>query len=70
MLAAFWVVVPCRLVALMMAALRTSETLVNSHQSMRRSNVEGSHLKIYSVCVLIFTFLGNRKEGKIFRSGW
>jgi hypothetical protein len=32
------------LIALMMEAVQTSETLVNSHQSTRRYNPEDSHL--------------------------
>jgi hypothetical protein len=32
------------LIALMMVAVHTSETLVNSHQSTRRYNPAGSHL--------------------------
>jgi hypothetical protein len=31
-MAVFWVVAPCRLIALMMEAVQTSETLVNSYQ--------------------------------------
>jgi hypothetical protein len=45
----FWVVVPCSLgealIALMMEAARTSETLVNLSQTTRRYNPEGSHLR-------------------------
>jgi hypothetical protein len=43
-MAAFWVVAPCRLIALMMEAIQTYETLVNSYQSTRRYNPEDSHL--------------------------
>jgi hypothetical protein len=50
----FWVVAPCslvevyqrfRVIALMMEAARTSETLVNFYQTMRRYNPEDSHLR-------------------------
>jgi hypothetical protein len=53
-MAVFWVVAGCRLVgvyqrfrliALMMEAIQTSETAVNSHQSKRRYNPEDSHLQ-------------------------
>jgi hypothetical protein len=47
----FWVVAPCRqvlvyrhLIALMMDAVQTYETLVNSYQSTRSYNPEDSHL--------------------------
>jgi hypothetical protein len=49
-MAVFWVVAPCsvvevyRLIALMMVAACTSETLVNFNQTTRRSNPEDSHL--------------------------
>jgi hypothetical protein len=57
-MAVFWVVTPCRLVWVtdfqrsilsssstpLMEAVRTSETSVNSHQSTRRYNPQGSHL--------------------------
>jgi hypothetical protein len=50
-MAVFWVVAPCSLVeviiaiiALMMEAARTSETLVNFYQTTRRYNPEDSHL--------------------------
>jgi hypothetical protein len=42
----FWVVAPCSLVALMMEAARTSETLVNFYQTTRRYNPESSHLRL------------------------
>jgi hypothetical protein len=45
-MAVFWVVVPCSLVALMMEAARTSETLVNFYQTTRRYNPKDSHLLI------------------------
>jgi hypothetical protein len=54
--AVFWVVAPCNLIiALMMEAARTAETLVNFHQATRRYNPEDSHthrrenLKSYNV---------------------
>jgi hypothetical protein len=40
-MAVFWVV----LIALMMAAAKTSETLVNFYQTTRRYNPEDSHLQ-------------------------
>jgi hypothetical protein len=52
-MAVFWVVVPCSLVevlaasiiiALMMEAARTSETLLNFYQTTWRYNPEDSHL--------------------------
>jgi hypothetical protein len=55
-MAVFWVVAPCSMVevyvsevqgdiiALMMEAARTSETLVNFYQTTRRNNPEDSHL--------------------------
>jgi hypothetical protein len=60
MMAVFWVAAPCFLVevfqslrgaccgliALMMEAARTSETLVNFCQTTRRYNPEDSHLQI------------------------
>jgi hypothetical protein len=36
-----------RIIALMMEAVQTSETLVNSHQSTRRYNPEDSHLRTH-----------------------
>jgi hypothetical protein len=47
-MAIFWVVAPCSLVEvyqLMMEAARTSETLVNFYQTIRRYNPEDSHLR-------------------------
>jgi hypothetical protein len=41
-MAVFWVVL---LIALMMEAARTSETLVNFYQATRRYNPEDSHLR-------------------------
>jgi hypothetical protein len=53
-MAVFWVVAPCslvdssaRLIALMMEAARTSETLVNFYQTTRRYNPEESHLRTH-----------------------
>jgi hypothetical protein len=43
-MAVFWVVAPA--IALMMEAVQTSETLVNSYQSTRRYNPEDSHLLV------------------------
>jgi hypothetical protein len=55
-MAVFWIVAPCilvevyqrfigpSLIALMMEATRTSETLVNFYQTTRRNNPEGSDL--------------------------
>jgi hypothetical protein len=40
--AIFWVVGPCSLIALMMEAAITSETLVNFYQTTRRKNPEDS----------------------------
>jgi hypothetical protein len=37
----FWIVA---MIALMMEAVQTSETLVNTHQSTRRYNPEDGHL--------------------------
>jgi hypothetical protein len=60
-MAVFWVVVPCSLVvsnrfharglliALMMEAAMTSETLVNFYQTTRRYNPEDSHLRTQCV---------------------
>jgi hypothetical protein len=42
-MAVFWVIAPCSLVALMMEAARTSETLVNFYQITRRYNPEDNH---------------------------
>jgi hypothetical protein len=54
-MAVFWVAALCSLVevyqsliALMMEAARTSETLVNFYQTTRRYNPEDSHLHTYS----------------------
>jgi hypothetical protein len=44
-MAVFWVVALCSLVALMMEAARTTETLLNFYQTTRRYNPEDSHLK-------------------------
>jgi hypothetical protein len=52
-MAVFWVVAPCSLVevyqraliALMMEAVRTSETFVNFYQTTRRYNPEDNHLQ-------------------------
>jgi hypothetical protein len=45
----FWVVGPCSLViALMMEAARTSETLVKFYQTTRRYNPEDSHLRTHT----------------------
>jgi hypothetical protein len=61
-MAVFWVVAPCslvevyqrsvsrgaaRLIALMMVAARTSETLVNFYQTTRLYNPEDSHLRTH-----------------------
>jgi hypothetical protein len=60
-MAVFWVVAPCSLVegyrrfknacclliALMLEAARTSETLVNFYQTTRRCNPEDSHLRTH-----------------------
>jgi hypothetical protein len=44
----FWVVAPCSaLIALMMEAARTSETLINFYQTTRRYNPEDSHLRTH-----------------------
>jgi hypothetical protein len=45
-MAVFWVVAPySAMIALMMEAARTSETLVNFYQTARRYNPEDSHLR-------------------------
>jgi hypothetical protein len=58
-MAVFWVVAPCSLeevyqrfsgriavaIALTMEAARTSETLINFYQTIRRYNPEDSHLR-------------------------
>jgi hypothetical protein len=49
LMAVFWVVAPCSLVeeviiALMMEAASTSETLVNFYQTTRHNNPEDSHI--------------------------
>jgi hypothetical protein len=48
----FWVVAPCILVeaiiALMMEAARTYETLANFYQTTRRYNPEDNHLRTHS----------------------
>jgi hypothetical protein len=46
-MAVFWVVAPCSLamIALMMEAARTSETLANFYQTTRRYNQDDSHLQ-------------------------
>jgi hypothetical protein len=61
-MAVCWVVAPCRLyefndvsavcttsnlIALIMEAIETSETSVNSYQSTRRYNPEDSHPQVY-----------------------
>jgi hypothetical protein len=43
-MAVFWV---AALIALVMEAVQTSETLVNLHQSTRRYNPEDSHLRTH-----------------------
>jgi hypothetical protein len=49
-MAVFWVVGPgCILIALMMEAARTSETLVNFYQTTRRYNPEDSHQRLCSM---------------------
>jgi hypothetical protein len=52
-MAVFWVIGPCRLVevfiALMMEAVRTSETLVNVYQSTMRYNPEDCHIKYFII---------------------
>jgi hypothetical protein len=58
-IAVFWVVAPCVLIALMMEAARTSETLVNFYQTARCYNPEDStlhthrreNLKSYLKCI-------------------
>jgi hypothetical protein len=42
--AVFWVVAPCRVIALMMEAASTSETSVNFYQTAQSNNPEDSHL--------------------------
>jgi hypothetical protein len=48
-MAVFWVVARCRLIALMMEAVQTPETSVNSYQSTWRYNPEDSHLQITNI---------------------
>jgi hypothetical protein len=43
-MASFWVVSPTAIIALMMEAVQTSETLVNSYKSTWHYNPEDSHL--------------------------
>jgi hypothetical protein len=45
-IAVFWVVAPCRAMALMMEAARISETLVNFYQTTRCYNPEDSNLQL------------------------
>jgi hypothetical protein len=54
-MAVFWVVAPCRAMALMMETARTSETLVNFYQTTRRYNSEDSHLRLILYFVTIAT---------------
>jgi hypothetical protein len=55
-MAVFWVVA----IALMMEAVQTTETSVNSYQSTRRYNPEDGHLRTlpYSLFCLSFCFRG------------
>jgi hypothetical protein len=55
-MAVFWIAAPCSLVevyqrfgviAMMMEAARTSETLVNFYQTTRRYNPEESHFRAH-----------------------
>jgi hypothetical protein len=60
----FWVVAPCRAIALMMEAASTSETSVNVYQTTRRNNPEDSHLYHFH-CLprfTIFTIICTRKR--------
>jgi hypothetical protein len=50
-IAVFWVVAPCRAIALMMEAARTSETLVNFYQTTLCYNPEDSNLQVLFGCV-------------------
>jgi hypothetical protein len=52
-MAVFWVVTPCSLIALMMEAARTSETLINFYQTTRRYNPEDSHLPFIPCCSIL-----------------
>jgi hypothetical protein len=54
-MAVLWVVA---LIALMMEAARTSETLVNFYQTTRRYNPEDSHLR----CIVVLHATKNIKE--------
>jgi hypothetical protein len=46
-MAVFWVVAT---IALMMEAARTSQTLINFYQTIRRYNPEDSHLYVNEIC--------------------
>jgi hypothetical protein len=59
-MAVFWDVAPCtvvasviRVIALMMEAASTSETLVNLYQTTRRNNPEDSHLQVTHIVTTI-----------------
>jgi hypothetical protein len=46
-IAVFWLAAPCRLIALMMEAVQTSEALAKFYQSTWRYNPEDSNLQFF-----------------------
>jgi hypothetical protein len=52
-MAVFWVLAASTIIALMMEAARSSETLVNLNQTTRRYNPEDSHLRPFFFFVLL-----------------
>jgi hypothetical protein len=52
-MAVFWVVAPCSVIALMVEAARSPETLVNFYQTTWRYNPEDSHLR-YEIVLYCF----------------
>jgi hypothetical protein len=66
-MAVFWVVAPL-LIALMMEAARTSETLVNFYQTTRRYNPEDSHLSSFNTNAAAKSHLKMAVDAKAIRS--